>query len=175
MDTWVPIVGWEGYYDVSDKGYVRCCPRFVDRAWGIVLWRGGNLKMRKHTNGYSRVQLSKDGVSHDLYVHRLVAEAFIRNDESLPYVNHKNGDKSDNNWLNLEWVTPSQNSEHAFETGLNKRILIDVLDCDSNVVYSGFTIKQLVDIGFQQPAISRCLSGKLKTHKGFNYRIKGNV
>lgn len=175
MERWVSVVDWEGYYDVSDLGNVRCCPRFVDRDWGAVWWSGDNLKMRKHSNGYSRVQLSRNGESKDFYVHRLVADAFISNLDNRPYVNHINGIKDDNSLSNLEWVTPSQNSQHAYDSGLRQRILINVIDKNNNVIYDSVTVHDLVSLGFQQPAISRCLSGKMKTHKGFKYEIKENV
>lgn len=54
-------------------------------------------------------------------VHRLVAKAYIPNDDlTRDYVNHKNGDKTDNDVSNLEWVTHKENVEHAWKTGLCK-------------------------------------------------------
>jgi hypothetical protein len=70
-------------------------------------------------SGYKFVGLhSAEKVSY-CHVHRLVAVAFIENPDSLPEVNHKNGNKADNSACNLEWVTRSQNAKHALKTGLN--------------------------------------------------------
>ena len=67
-------------------------------------------------NGYKYYRLSKDGKKTMFYAHRLVAEIFIPNPNHLPVVNHKNGNKLDNNVNNLEWVTYSQNTKHWKDT-----------------------------------------------------------
>lgn len=84
-------------YQISDKGRIYNKTRKVF------------LKTYEKSNGYVQVQLSK---KHYCLVHRLVATAFISNEDDKPYVNHKDGNKSNNNVDNLEWVTPSENAEH---------------------------------------------------------------
>lgn len=71
-------------------------------------------KKRIHTNGYLRAVIS----GHDAYIHRLVAEAFCDNPRGCSEVNHKDGNKQNNNASNLEWCTRSENNRHAFQTGL---------------------------------------------------------
>jgi len=80
------------------------------------------LKLRTSKWGYKRVRLSVSGVNGGkLYaVHRLVANAFIPNPLRLPQVNHKDGNKSNNNVENLEWVTAKENTNHAVRMGLLK-------------------------------------------------------
>ena len=80
------------------------------------------LKLRTSIWGYKRARLSFSGLNGGrLYaVHRLVANAFIPNPLNLPQVNHKDGNKSNNNVDNLEWVSPKENTHHAVITGLLK-------------------------------------------------------
>lgn len=134
-------------------------------------WTGGILVPREHDRGYYRVNLSIGGEVIDKYIHRLVAEAFIDNPENRDYVNHKDGDKQNNHWMNLEWATPKENTEHALDTGLAKRDYLVVRDKQGAVVHEGITVAELVLLGFQQPAISRCLSGKLHSHKSCTFEI----
>lgn len=63
-------------------------------------------------NGYKYYRLSKNGKKKMFYAHRLVAEHFLDNPDGLPVVNHKDGNKLNNNINNLEWVSYNQNAEH---------------------------------------------------------------
>ena len=67
---------------------------------------------------YHHVTLNINGKQKRMRVHRLVAEAFIANPNNKPYVNHIDGNRGNNNVENLEWVTPSENTQHAVQTGL---------------------------------------------------------
>lgn len=67
---------------------------------------------------YKFVTLLIKGKQKRMRVHRMVALTFLDNPENKPYVNHINGNRSDNNITNLEWVTPSENTQHTVETGL---------------------------------------------------------
>lgn len=74
-------------------------------------------------SGYPVVGINKKMVR----VHRLVALAFIPNPENKPYINHIDGVKNHNQKSNLEWVTPSENSIHAIETGLYKEDFMEIV------------------------------------------------
>ena len=65
--------------------------------------------------GYHSVNLQKNGKGKFLLVHRIVALHFIKNPENKPQVNHKNFDRADNNYKNLEFVTNKENWHHAFK------------------------------------------------------------
>ena len=86
--------------------------------FGEVKSHGKIIKGEITSGGYCRVHISHKGVQYKFLVHRLVAEAFIPNPKRLPEVNHIDGNKQNNSVDNLEWCTRSQNTSHAFKTGL---------------------------------------------------------
>ena len=94
-------------YQISNLGRVKSLERY-DKYNRYVNEK--ILVPRKHTQGYLRVSLGKK----DYYIHRLVAETFIENKENKPYINHKDGDKTNNKVENLEWCTAKENMLHAF-------------------------------------------------------------
>jgi len=92
------------HYGISEDGKVFCV---ID---GDVLHE---IIPRENGRGYFRVRLPmKTGGFREMLVHRLVAEAFIPNEDSFPQVNHKDLDKSNNRSENLEWCTGSHNMLH---------------------------------------------------------------
>ena len=120
METWKDIVGYEGWYQVSDMGNVRSLTRtFVDIMGRTRTHKGRVLKLSENSDGYKSQNLLKFGESKGFKVHRLVAMAFIPNPENKPEVNHKDGVKSNNIKDNLEWATHIENMRHAISYGLN--------------------------------------------------------
>ena len=99
--------GQETDYSVSTEGEVR-----KDTTNYIL--------SQSSQQDYKFVELFINGKQKRMRVHRMVALTFIDNPDNKPYVNHINGNRSDNNVENLEWVTPSENTQHAVNTGLFK-------------------------------------------------------
>lgn len=112
-EEWRDIVGYEGYYQVSSSGKVLTLPRTVNSPSGIRVIYGGLTRIAKGRGGYPCVYLSKDGVCRGLYVHRLVAEAFIPNPNNLPEINHKDESRTNNNAWNLEWCDHKYNMNYG--------------------------------------------------------------
>lgn len=79
---------------------------------------GKQLKGSIRLNGYKEYRLSKNNQKFGFYAHRLVAEHFIPNPENLPVVNHKDGNKLNNDISNLEWVSYAENVLHAHSNKL---------------------------------------------------------
>lgn len=103
FEIWKDIEGYEGLYQVSNKGNVR-----------TLKWYGGTqikpITPTDNGTGYKKVGLSKQGKQKQFLVHRLVAMAFIPNPNNYEFVNHKDENKTNNVVENLEWCTKSYNS-----------------------------------------------------------------
>lgn len=102
QEQWKDILGYEGTYQISSLGRIKS-----------FLKRKSFLKPNITKKGYVRVSLTRNGIPHRVYVHRLVGQAFVSNPENKPFINHKNGIKTDNFPENLEWCTDIENKVHS--------------------------------------------------------------
>lgn len=110
-ETIRPVPGHEGLYSVTSHGRV-----FSHRY--KMGDRTVELSQTTHPEGYKRVKFPLGYPGSHIKVHRLVAMAFHPNQNNLPQVNHLDGNKGNNHYLNLEWTDNSGNQRHAFDMGL---------------------------------------------------------
>lgn len=164
MKEWRDIPGYEGRYQVSDQGHVRGPS-------------GKVLKTQRINSGYLIVQMSDYPFGKKAAtVHRLVARVFLPLDGQRPHVNHKNGDKTDNRAVNLEWCDRSENGLHAYSAGLRQPPRFAVIGeslLDGSIVH--FDSQRDAEIALSKPkkqssAVSHCLDGKKKSAYGYIWR-----
>lgn len=112
---WRPVVGYEGLYEVNNLGEVRSLDRTVNCNGGSANIKGRILTQHQAYNGYLRVALCSNGIMKNKLAHRLVAEAFVPNDdpEHKTQCNHKDEDKTNNRASNLEWCNQKYNNEYG--------------------------------------------------------------
>ena len=106
-ETWKPITGYEGLYEVSNLGNVASL-NYKGKGVRRV------LKQSKNTHGYPQVVLKPRGEKCKCFMtHRLVAKGFIPNPNNLPFVNHEDETRDNNNVDNLEWCTRRYNNTYG--------------------------------------------------------------
>jgi hypothetical protein len=110
MENWLPIVGLEGSYEISDLGRVKTLPRTCKTKGGSIRRVLGGFLRIFSSRGYPCVTLSKDGKQKPRYIHTLILEAFVGlRPTPVHHACHFDGDPSNNVLSNLRWDTPKEN------------------------------------------------------------------
>ena len=122
-ERWLPVVGYEGFYEVSDMGRVRSLPRLVRRGRGTQFVRGRILEQIRGCGGYLCVNLYKAGIGHSARVHSLVLEAFNSPRPDGMGCRHLDGNPENNKLANLRWGTQRENREDCVAHGRTTRKL----------------------------------------------------
>lgn len=119
-EQWRPVPDFEEYYEVSNLGRIRSLDRdYVNAAGRNRRVKGRIIVLVNKPSGYKGVCLCVGGKQTGKNVHRLVAMAFIGPPPFVKAeVNHKDGNKSNNHYSNLEWCSRAENVQHAVDTGL---------------------------------------------------------
>lgn len=110
---WRPVIGFEGWYEVSEAGDVRRVCGGSNRTYV-----GRALRQQTSKKGYATVGLSRAGTTRRRPVHILVAAAFIGSCPDGKQVNHEDTNKKNNHYTNLEYTTCLGNIKHAVAHGL---------------------------------------------------------
>lgn len=158
-EIWKDVVGYEGLYQVSNLGRIK---------------RKDHI-LYKTLRNYYGVKLCKNNIKCFKYIHRIVAQAFIPNPENKSQVNHIDGNKLNNCVDNLEWVTRSENTKHAYKIGLEKPTKISPViqyDLKGNKIKEYESIKEAKKKNKKCSKISDCCSGKRKTAGGYIWKYK---
>lgn len=163
-EIWKPIRGYEGLYDISNKGRVRS---YKNGKWGLC----ENPKVLVGYKGkhYLTVILCKEE-KKTFTIHSLVADAFIPNPENKREVNHIDGNKLNNDVTNLEWVSHKENMQHAKQIdlfGKQKKVIC----VETNEVYASIT-KAAESLGIKQPTLSHALLKKNGKAGGYHWKLK---
>ena len=181
IEIWKDIEGYEGMYQVSNMGRVRSLDRVKPNSGGQIA-KGSLKKFGDNGNGYKIVNLYKDNKSCMKYVHRLVAMAFIPNPSNLHIINHKDEDKSNNRYENLEWCTQKYNANYgthtrrvkeSFITNGNNRpvyvydmngVFLKTFDCSNDVCR---------ELNIGRRALYSVCQGVVKSSKGYRFAFHG--
>lgn len=160
IEIWKPVKGWERCYEVSNFGNVRG----KSRRCGSYIMKGMDLKPISVNNGYLMVHLydSETDRQKMCLVHRLVAEAFIYNDDPANKltINHINYDKHDNRKCNLEWATQRYNVQYSRNVAV-----VQIHPETGEVVaqYKSIVEAAAMNDGWKQQNISMCVCGHTQT------------
>jgi len=174
-EEWKDIKGWEGIYEISNLGNIKR--------------NGKPLKIKAWSN-YKVVRLHEKKRAKTMYVHRLVAINFIPNPENKPMINHKDGNKLNNEVSNLEWCTRQENEVHAWEHGMKEKIRttskenlkiarcfihtkipVVQMDLDGNIIKKWDSASDAMkETGIDGSGITKCCRGKLKKTGGYKWR-----
>lgn len=177
IEEWKDVNGYEDFYQISSFGNVRSLDRTIkygDLSKGEYHTRKGRLLIPSNSNGYLTVSLSGKTFS----VHSLVANSFLTKPSENLVINHKDGNKSNNFYKNLEWVTQKENIQNSIKSTngnvgvnqkdakLNDSLVIEIKQLLENGDISQASIAKMY--GVSPTTISEIKTGKKWKHVGSN-------
>ena len=138
--------------------------------------KGHNISRWKDNVGYLQVKLSKEGKWYYKRVHRLVAEAFIPNPNNLKQVNHIDGDKTNNEVSNLEWIDNKNNTQHGYDNNLyhskHRNIKIEVYDKITHQLINTYkSIRETAnELNINRKTLSRILFDNKENNYDYDFK-----
>lgn len=173
-EQWKPVVGFEGFYEVSNLGRVRSLDRVTVYGNGVKrIFTGRILTPCDAGKGYRNVMLQANGKRSTPRVCRVVAKAWIPNPDDLPQVNHKDEDKTNDAVDNLEWCSAVYNTNYG--TGIERRASkirrkVNQYDLNGCLIKEWDSISEASqNLGIDNSHITRCCKGRLKQTGGFKW------
>lgn len=180
-EIWKDIKDFEGLYQISNYGRVKCLPKYIYSLGYPQLRKEKISKLQCNKYGYMQTTLYKNHKPKTFTIHRLVAETFLENPNNLPCVNHKDEDKTNNYIENLEWCTHKYNdnygtrgkriSEKHLLKGVKKAII--QYDLQGNFIkeWNSLTIA-CKELHYNINYISLCCNNKRKSYNGYKWKFK---
>lgn len=165
-EQWFPISFVDEPYQISNLLRIKKLPREVKNKQSLYVIKERIISPWISKSKYYSIRMKTNGKNTSFLFHRIIALAFIPNPENKPQVNHINGIKTDNRIENLEWVTGSENIQHAFNTGLNQGRK------GENHASSKLTELQVLEIRKLKNTMTQQKIGELF---GVKYQIIGNI
>lgn len=183
-EEWRNVVGYKGYYKVSNLGRIASLARYVKRKHRVGV--DSNYTTKPHLiktffskkSPYERIVLYVKRPDRRL-VHRIVAEAFLPNPNKYPEVDHINDNPRDNRACNLQWCTPKMNSskeshKKAISVGLLGHVASNMtpvacLTLDGDLVKIYPSMKNAELEGYSHSAICSVANNKRKSHGGYKW------
>lgn len=184
-EEWRDIPGYEGLYQASNLGRVKSLARSMVESHKdtryVRSYPERILSQGDDGNGYKLCWLSIGGKGKSIRTRRLIALAFLPNPSSLPEVNHKDRNRSNNCVENLEWCTRLYNCHYGGAiTRMSARIIarqnkeICQMDMDGNILAIYPSVKEATRLtGIFN--ISAAARGKLKSARGFKWRYMTDI
>lgn len=188
QEIWKDVEGYEGSYQVSNLGRVKSLERIVNHSIYGKMYVGERILKTYNCNHdeYIRIDLKSNGIKDKKLVHRLIAESFIPNPENKKTVNHKDGNKKNNNIDNLEWMTHSENHLHSYKELGRKGYFTGITGKNNpkskpiiQLSLTGEYIKEFCSAteaefktGIFQTNISKCCVGKRNNAGGYIWKFK---
>ena len=157
-EIWKPIKGYDGKYYVSNYGRIKSTYHASEKF----------LIPRNAGKGYLQVALSKTHKPTNFFVHRLVAEYFVENPNGLYFVNHKDENKSNNHFSNLEWCDVAYNNAYGTRMAKVRKKVNQILDGVVLATYNSIS-DAAIAVGKDTGSISRCCRGIYKTCGGYEW------
>lgn len=180
MEEWKDIKGFEGLYQVSTSGQVRSLDRVVTN--GSVSYKklGRIISSSNNGTGYLFINLSKNGKHKRVYIHRLVADAFLNNPYNYPQVNHKDENKANNCVSNLEWCDSKYNNNYGTRL---KRLSKSRGKVVAQYTLSGSLVRCFDSINQAALSVNRtpsnireCIKGNVLSSGGYMWKlVQGDV
>ena len=158
-EQWLPIDGFDGY-EVSNYGRVKSLKGKEEKI----------LKQYTTNYGYQLVGLCKNSKPKMLYIHRLVANAFINNSKNYIEVNHIDENKCNNHVSNLEWCDRKYNINYGTRNEKVSKQVIQ-LTLDNQIIKTWDSIMDVQrNLGYHNTHICKCCKGKLKSSYGYKWQ-----